>query len=69
MFRELFITDTSGYASERLRLRLIRRKAGQVELFFAETPNGLGADGLSLNLVRSKVTFSSQKFIMLHTTV
>jgi len=33
MFRELFITDTSGYASEPFRLRLIRRKAGQVELF------------------------------------
>jgi hypothetical protein len=38
-------------------------ESGSGGALFAETPNGLGADGLSLNVVRSKVRFSSLKFI------
>jgi len=33
-------------------LAVTRRKAGQVELFFAETPNGWALAEISLKLVR-----------------
>jgi len=35
--------------------------SGSGGALFAETPNGLGAEGNSLNLVRSKVTTSLRK--------
>ena len=65
MFRELFITNTSGCGSVAFARAFTRREAGQVELFLRETPNGLGADGTSLKSMQSKSTISLRIFITL----
>ncbi len=44
-------------------------ESGSGGALFAETPNGLGADGYSLYLTESKVTIWWKKFITLPTTV
>src|SRR6267378_5737864 len=55
MFRELFMTDTSRCASGSFARGFTRGKRVRRSPF-AETPNGLGADGNSLSKVRSKAT-------------
>ena len=46
----VFIENLQLFCKRALRSRITRREAGQVELFFAETPNGLGAEGNCLTL-------------------
>jgi hypothetical protein len=43
------LKTSSGFANGPT-FAVTRREAGQVELFFAETPNGLGAEGNCLKL-------------------